>query len=29
LMILGTGSIIFIDVFDMICRKTPTGKGVL
>jgi hypothetical protein len=28
LMILGSGSIIFIDASNMICRKTSAGKGV-
>jgi hypothetical protein len=27
-MILGSGSIIFIDASNMICRKTSAGKGV-
>jgi hypothetical protein len=29
LMTLGSGSIIFIDALDMICRKMLAGKGVL
>jgi hypothetical protein len=29
LMTHGSGSIVFIDAFDMICRKMLAGKGVL
>jgi hypothetical protein len=29
LMTLGSGSIVFIDASDMICRKMSAGKGVL